>query len=532
MSHHEHAHKGGLPIFTRRFDNDGYYRHETTSINAIFVDAKDPLHQSILKGMQDALRSRGSIVSYADQRQFPDAVNVAFRFDNDPYAERKTGELAFRHTKPRGHKKANYIVLVDQIPPDLLEEENTTNLKDWLLDIQVAKACHNLIVIEGKPNQPELESGAVAAIRSMEGNVTLSNFEGDGSNFYTSLAEVMELLCGAEMVNVKEGFPSDSLGFREWVQAGTVQELAKMSRILAKAGLLWDLDLEAKASRGQLRDILRTLRQAGLGEGMMSGIERTSGIMAISETGVSKTGLSPYRGEIVPVTDITQFGAAHLIMNGIPEGHPYTLFERRSAEDLQAVAGFLQSSFLRGQLPNLVLDMLTRGKNISVDHPPSIEVHENGMLYRYVALLHDSIINRGEFLPLQDYLEITAQDLEHQGSLSVIPEGVTVAADAGAHLHKILAPSQQNPYIKTTNLDMSRLNFQHAPPCGSREGAIELLTGVEQSYREYGLPESPEEVRSTDLPGHGSFSWGFQGPVKLAETLASANWEPFVRRVH
>lgn len=487
------------------------YKYQLPQIKVAFVPPQTPLEKHLFFQFRAAFESYGDQVIMVEKGKFPQDTNVAFRFDQDLEEERRPNELQSRHRKPRNHKKAVYILTLEQLDPSIVNEP--ANLSRWMRGILVKKACHNAIVIEGNPQNPSLHQGARAIITSMEGNVGIETFRSDGQEFFTHLVERLKLLGGAEMINTKDKRETTAPTFEAWCQRKVVQEIAYASRLLGKNGLLWDLDLrkfpgiKKEISRRQLLQILRTLKQAGLGEGNLSGIDEELRVMAITETGVSKPRINPWKGEVAAVPEITENGTVHWVMRGFPKGHPVTLFWRSSIQD---VGYFLTSAFKRQKL---LQDIFTQGW---VEHPPSIEAKENGQFYLACALL-----KAGKITTFEDFLRYLDEGFSHSDFLPVIPEGIDPAANAAIHIHKEPIVPQSAPFIKIVNPDIRRLGYRHSPPCGSWESAVLPLLALFQSYQEFGPPVSKEEIRGGVMIGHGCFLWGYQGAKHLADNIVS-----------
>lgn len=497
----------------RRIGPNHKYKYELPQINPSFEQpaAGKPLHGFLLTKLNETFDQAGDQVTVVGRgEKFPKGAQVAFRFAEDLGRERGPAELYGRHEKPRNHKKAIYIFTTPHLPESF---ETDQQISSWMRGILVSNACHDAVVVEGKSEEERLREGARAFITSMEGNVGVEIFHGEGEDFFRHLTERFKLLGGAEMVNKKESQVTEKLTFEDWCQRKVVQDVAYASRLLGRQGLLWDLDLKQYASRRQVERILFTLKQAGLGEGNLSAIDRDFRLMAITETGVSKPRINPYKGEVVAVPEVTENGTVHLVTRGLPEGHPINLFKHPSPETFKDTLNFFVSSLRRGKMGQLLKDSLVKGANIQIDHPPSIEANENGLFYMADALYHV-----GQVSTFEEFLQYLNSGFAKSRTLPVLPEGLDAAADAAVHIHKVPKISQ-DPRVKIVPLDLERFNFRHSPPCGSREGFLLLLSQVFKSYEIYGRPESPDEIRGVILPGHGSFLWGYRGIKSLADGI-------------
>lgn len=491
---------------------DGEYLYQLPEIKATFIPPENPLERYLFSQLEAAFSRYGDRVSITKEGKFPQEVNVAFAFTTDLDKEVRPRKFYGRHQKPRNHKKAITIGVIKELDATILN--NPEALFKWARGILVKKGSHNAIIIEGDLQKSTLNEGARAIIVSMEGNIGMETFDGDGQEFFDHLVERLKLLCGAEMINIKEGQEVTAPTFEDWCNRRVVQEVAEASHFLGEHGLLWDLELREFAGFRQTEMILRTLKQAGLGEGNLSAIDRELKVMAITETGVSKTHINPAKGEVVAVPGITENGTVHWVMWGLPEGHPITLYRDHSRESLKAVGEFLISAWRRGKTRQVLKDIFTKINKIRIDHPSSIEASENARFFMAHALL-----TAGRIDNFKDLLTYLADGFCHSRILPIIPEGVEPAADAAIHVHKTPKLKQKDPQIKIVDPNIKKLGFRHSPNCGSWEGAVLPLMALFLSDEEFGSPESEEEIRGAVLLGHGSYFWGYKGIKYLAEAV-------------
>lgn len=517
------------------FNVDLGLNYEQRAINVAFVEpnSKKPFHVFLTKLFEDEFKAGGDTFSIASPRgKFPQGANMGVSvIDDGLEGERHPWELHGKHQKPRDGKKSVYLFTTPTLPTNIDMKDDSLSL--WMRGLMTRNACHNGVVIEGEASATDLQPGARAVVSTMEGDTQVIVYDGDKKTFFHNIAQRLRLQAGAHMVTKKEGLKVQTPTFRQWYELPEVQEIAYASRLLAKRGLLWDLDLREYAGRVQVEAILRTLRQAGLSEGNLSAVVPNfagcEAVMAITETGIRKTRINPARGEVVAVPELTQNGARYLIMNGLPESHPLTFFRYPSRDALGAVAEGFLSAFRRGKLREYIKNMV-KGES-PIDHPSSVETFENGHAFRFTALREDGRVNS-----TIEYLQYLVHEYKNSKVIPVIPAGVQIEANADIHTHKTQKDEQIDASIKGVSLaqaqeDMQRLGFSHTPPCGSAEAAIFFLMQVDHLYELYGLPQDRNEIRLVHLPGHGLSALGYNGMRNLADRFANnIQFEPHVIR--
>lgn len=499
-----------------RIGPDGVYHYQRPKITVAFVlptAGTPPIHQVIAPRLQAAfVRQEDTVIlaSANPKEPFPKEAKIAIQFD-DLTTERQTPWSLGRFPKtPTGERTSEKFVCV---VPFGLNGNSPDQLTEQARLLMVTKASPIVIAIEGV-------SGAVA---TLEGNVG----EGTIYNELGWMAERLAFLGAVEMVNTKEGVVNPRLIFADWLLKDEVQSIGAASKNLAAANLLWDIDIRQFGDIRQIAQILRHQRQAGYGEGMMSTLVRVNKdwAMAITETGTSKTKVDPEKGNVVAVSYLTEYGTVHWILSGRPKGHPINFLRKPSWQSCKDMVEFLVSGYLRGRLKR-DLGGIKKGEVPVVDHPPSIESHENALLYHMSALLHAGVVTKFE-----DALSYLADAFNKSPRLPIIPHGLPKAADAVAHLHKCAKLEQQSKDIKVISADMSYFGFPHTPPCGSREAALLLLKGQYDLYQRYGLPQSKDEIWVVILPGHGSVAIGHNNMHHLTYRIThDTDYEPYVSK--
>ena len=489
-----------------RIGQDGRYTYVPKVVTIALVEPPNkPLYKLLAHELTAAFNRRGDRVlpvSNNPREPFPEEAKAVVKFDNAS-TRRDPREMFRRFPKtPDGRTDRKVICVV----PSRLSEKDE-GLTDFARRFMLRKASQLPVIVEGRPSDAKIFPGARGAVASLEGNVGTFKFNPNRSEeFYEEIAKRLAFLITPEMLNTRVPISSNGLALEAWAQRPAVQAIALASHDLAKVKLLWDVDLRAFGDMRQVYFVLRQMKQAGLGEGMMSALTSIDGysspVMAVTETGTSKTNVDPLKGNIVAVPGLTEQGIVHWVLSGRLKGHPADLLEKPSIQTVLDVADFLKSSHLRDRLGQTL-----RG---SVENPPSIEAWENAAFYHAAALLQAGVVKTYE-----DFIRYLAKQFAKGSVLPVIPEGLEESANAAVHLHKFPEEEQPDESIRVVNVDMKEFGFPHNPPCGSFEAASLVFMGLFNSYQQFGPPRSRHEIRAVGLAGHGLFVWGYNGMDSL-----------------
>lgn len=515
-----------LGEYIQRIDLDGKYRHKVPPTTIALVDTSKapPLHQTLANSLQIAFEERGDTVVLATDNpadRLPDEALAAIQFfDLRTPDETKPRDFFGRFKKPKGEgkkrtdKKAVVAGSADRIPVE-------GDLTGFARTFMGRRGGHFSFVAEGSEELLELDNEADVLVASMEGNTAVLHYDiSDSMRVFLNAAARLSFLAQAEMVNTKEGLRNQAINFTDWINSPQVRGMQTASHILAKAKprpLIWDLDLgQLGISRKQQRNIMRTLKTAGLGEGMQLAVVEDFGepLLAVTETGVTKTDTDPNKGSVVALSGVTEFGSQYQILYGVPSGHIINLFKSPTKRQLQDTFREILNSVLRGNFRAIWKDM-ARGKPIWIDHPGSIESHESALIVIVSALLEAGVVRN--FKEAMEYLE---NGLQESKVLPIIPKGLKPGIRSGIHTHNYAQAEQDNLNVRVIEADMEGFGYPHSPPCGSREAALLLISALCDSYEEYGLLKD-DEVRIINLPGHGSFTFSKKDIDKMAKDMAT-----------
>lgn len=560
----------GIKELVARIDENGVYQHEIEGIRVGFVDSfresEKIFYQRLYWGLRAALMRRDdNQVMAVSSEAIPGEVNVGAWMTDDFFREVRPEDGWGKFPKPKNDKKVFYVgVFGEDVIPWKAESDVLSKVGREFL---TRKAAHAGAAIEGEVKSSDFKEGARAIIWSMEGDVGKVVFEGDEGEFFGEIGERVQLLGGVEMVEKRVGEEYEGIDFKKWCDRKVVQEIAYASKRLGEKGFLWDLNLRKtwsgrRISRRQIWKIEYSLKQAGLGVGNLSGIDRESRVVATTETGVNKPRIDPLRGEVVAVFGMTENGARHWILNGFPRGHPFFILRHPLQSSWRDLTYFVSSMIKRGKvreflksiphpfktswqgmkdyvagemkesrlrefyklIPEVVRVM--KGEFESwIDHRPSIETHENAAMYMASALWES-----GKIRTFEDYLRYLEKGFEEREILPIIPEGCGVGWDAMAHLHLTAGEKQRDPQVRVIEMEMSRFGFKHSPGCGSREAALYMVCQLISGYQKNDVPTSNEEIWVINIPGHGCCLLGRRGMKQLADAIAAGRID-FERKV-
>jgi hypothetical protein len=315
----------------------------------------------------------------------------------------------------------------------------------------VRKAGHIGLLVEGDEESGELRR---ALWVSMAGNHRM--LEGADSEIFDSAALRTLVHVGSKNMTGHEGDESYSrLTWEQWSASPMHKELSEAAHALGKAGLIEDqVPLEKYATGSQVRHVLSFLNRSALGEGMRSQLDLDLRVMGVTTTGGGKINLSPdpNDGHVVPIASLTESGYVRLV----PEGCPINF------------------------------------------NAPSVETHENGMVYIASRLVNAGLV--GSFDSFLDYLD---DHFSRHDTIEILPVGAEpkVTSIDHFHYHPEKATIKHPDKVDVVYPDHDRfpvIDF----PCGVREAELHMLSALFES-EEFYTPGPLEKVIIAVLPGHG-----------------------------
>ncbi len=421
------------------------YRWQPRAANIwVSREPHNALQTQVLHRLRERLEARGCIFVEAlgEETELGPETHLGIAFGRDLEEEISPLELLGQLPKPRGMMLV--INAVERIP--------SGNLFDVARGQLVRKAGHIGMTFEGDLNGTRVKRVLWA---SMAGNNRM--LEGDEDAIFDGLALRVQAHMSAERVNVHAGDEDMPVTWEAWAASPIHADIARAARALGQAGIIEDeVPLAQYASSDQTRSVLRFLKRASLGEGMRSQLDLDLGVMGITTSGGNKINVSPdpNEGHVVPLRQLTWDG----YIRSIPQGCPVTFI------------------------------------------PPSVETHENGMLY-----LAGALVNAGLVDSFESFFTHVAEHFAHHERLDILPDGMQPKAVAIEHFHRqpragsVREPDRVEVVYPDTSL-FPEIDF----PCGVREAELHLLSAVfrAESFRKPG-PLGRRMVMAV-LPGHGS----------------------------
>lgn len=354
-----------------------------------------------------------------------------------------------RIPKPRN----NVMVLTITTLPNIPEGEDIFDLTRTNL---AKKASHFGILVEGKPEKRKIER---AIWSSMVGNFSV--LEGDQNEILDNLSLRIQAYAGAEKVNNCEGDDVNGVLWREWTASGVHSDIPEAGLILGQAGIIEDkLDLVELASPKQARAILSYLNQGNLSEGMRSQLDPDLRIMAITATGGRKVQVSgdPLSGEIVGIGKLTKDGVLIALLKDCPSNF----------------RGFSR---------------------------PSVEAHQNGMIY-----LAGALVNAGHCHDLDSFWCAFQTHLSLSETVPILPKGLEHKATCIEHFHRQPKKGTVKNPERVEIVYPDRNRFPEVEfPCGTREEEWQILSALFNSEC-FSKPGPLDKVIIVVLSGHGSIA--------------------------
>jgi hypothetical protein len=424
------------------------------------MNPSNHLQLRVLHAIRQRLEARGCVFVQVpgEKTEFGSVAHLGVGFGVNLREEMSPVTVYGRLPKPRG--TVLIITTVENIP--------TTNLFDLARGQLIRKAGHIGILVEGDVARAEVRRALWA---SMAGNHSL--ITGHEEDIFDDLALRVQAHAGAEKVNLYEGDDHAFMAWEEWSASSVHHDIAQAGRALGEANIIEDrVVLDQYGSDRQAREVLRFLERGALGEGMRSQLDPALRVMAVTTTGGGKINVNPdpMAGQIVPVGRLTWKG----YLRAIPRDCPITF------------------------------------------NDPSIETHENGMVY-----LAGALVNAGLVDSLDSFLGYLKSYLAQHDHIDILPRGMQAKVTAIEHFHRQpLKGSIKDPArVELVYPDEERfppIDF----PCGVRPAELQLLSALfrARSFRERGLLD---KVVIAVLPGHGSVAL-YGGPrQELIDTLVN-----------
>jgi hypothetical protein len=399
----------------------------------------------VLDGLRQRLEARGCIFVDAPGQATPlgPVTHVAIGCWENYVEEISPLEFLTQMPKPRGQGMA--IALLERIPDD-------ANLFDLARGLLVRKSGHVGVVVEGRPDDEVVRRVLWA---SMAGNFRL--LDGDEASILDSVAFRVQAHIGSEKMTGHDGDEGGRLTWEAWCAAPLHAEMAQSGRALGAARLIEDqVPLEQYGTGLQVHHVLRFLQRSALGEGMRSQLDVNLRVMGVTTTGGGKITLSPdpLDGQIVPISSLTPTG----FIRAMPDGCPVNF------------------------------------------NAPSVETHENGMVYLAGALINACLVD--SFDGFLNYLD---DHYARHGQIDILPQGMQPKATVIEHFHRqprqaTIREPERVEIVYPDDTRFPEIDF----PCGVCEAELHLLSALFRS-RVFTTPGGLlDKLVLAVMPGHGS----------------------------
>lgn len=428
------------------------------------------LQLHVLRAIQQRLQSQGCnfVQVPGEKTELGAVVHLGIGFGANLREEIRPSAVYGRLPKPRG--TVLMITAVESIPD--------TDLFDLARGQLVRKAGHLGILVEG-----DLEGTRVkrALWASMAGNHSLVT--GHEEDILDNLALRVQAHAGAEKINIYAGDDETSISWEAWSQSPVHRDIAQAGRALGKADIIEDkVILDQYGTDRQAREVLRFLERGALGEGMRSQLDPALRVMAVTSTGGGKISVDPdpMAGQIIPISQLTWDG----YVRAVPQGCPITFID------------------------------------------PSIETHENGLVY-----LAGALINAGLVDSFDGCMQFLKSHFAEHDRIDVLPGGMEAKATAIEHFHR---QPKKDSIKDPAMVELVYPDEERFPPidfpCGVRPAELQLLSAVfrSQAFRQ---PGPLDKVVIVILPGHGSVAiYGGEPRQELTDILINGmEMEPPIR---
>jgi|GEM_PF-971928 len=418
------------------------------------------LQWHVLREMREMLEAKGCIFVQVpeEQTEHGSVAHLAIGFGAKLREEVRPMTVYGRLPKPRG--TVLMITTVERIPE--------TNLFGLARGQLVRKASHIGILVEGDLKGTKVRRALWA---SMAGNYRL--LEGHEEDIFDNLTLRVQAHAGAEKINRHEGDDETRISWEEWKESPVHHDIAQVARALGEASVIEDeVALDQYGSERQAREVLRFLERGALGEGMRSQLDPKLRVMGVTATGGGKVKVSPdpMDGHVVPTGQLTWKGYVRAVPQGCPISFP----------------------------------------------DPSIETHENGMVYLAGALINAGIVDS-----FDSFLSFLKNHFAQHDRIDILPAGMQAKVVAIEHFHR---QPRKDSIKDPARVELVYPDPERFPqvdfPCGVREAELQLLSALfqAQAFRE---PGPLDKVIIAILPGHGSVAV-YGGPrQELTDTLVN-----------
>jgi hypothetical protein len=401
------------------------------------------LQLHVLRAIQQRLSSQGCnfVQVPGEKTELGPIADLGIGFGGNLREEIRPSAVYGRLPKPRG--TVLMITAVGSIPD--------TDLFDLARGQLVKKACQLGILVEG-----DLEGSKVkrALWASMAGNHSL--LTGHEEDILDNLALRVQAHAGAEKINKYAGDDETFLSWEAWSRSSVHHDIAQAGQVLGQANIIEDkVALDQYGTYRQARDVLRFLERGALGEGMRSQLDSSLRVMAVTSTGGGKINVNPdpVAGQIIPISQLTWDG----YVRALPRGCPVTF------------------------------------------NDPSIETHENGLVY-----LAGALINAGLIDSFDGFMGFLKSHFAEHDRIDILPSGMQAKAMAIEHFHR---QPRKDSIKDPAKVELVYPDQERFPPidfpCGVRPAELQLLSAVfrSQAFRQ---PGPLNKVVIVILPGHGS----------------------------
>lgn len=402
------------------------------------------LQVHILRELRKRLEGRGCIFVEQPAQATPlgPVAHLGIAFGKDLDEEISPLDRVGRMPKPRGMMLI--VNTVAQIPHQPLFDLGRGQI--------VKKAGHVSVMVEGDLNGETIHRALWA---SMPGNNFL--LTGDADSILDGIALRVQAHASADKVSQNVGERQADYIWSQWSESDAHADIAYAARALGEVGIIEDeVPLAHFASSKQIRSILSFLKRAAMGEGMRSQLDLDLGVMGVTTSGGNKVNVSddPHDGHVIPITELAWDG----YVQDIPQGCPVSFTT------------------------------------------PSVETHENGLVYLASALINSGLIDS-----FDGFISYLHDHFARHERVRIIPDGLRPAVTAIDHFHRqpIMSTIKEPERIEIVYPDT-----EHFPeidfPCGVREAEYHLLSALFKSEWFTTPGDLGQRVIWAVLPGHGS----------------------------
>ena len=460
-----------VTVESKRTPSEKYVWHPKP-INVWFgMKPRTPLEERLFEELRTRLVQHGCICVDDPHQATPlgRVPHLAIGIGEGLEQEISPHEIYGKLPKPRA--TVFVLTIVDGLPE--------TGLFDLARQQLVKKSCHMGALFEVNGSAPGFSR---VLWGSMAGNYRM--LDGGPTEILDDLVLRILIHAGAEKVNFPERDPAEGgLTWDAWSHSPVHADIADAARRLGEAGIIDDeVYLHHYGSANQVRMVLRFLERGAMGEGMRSQLDPELRVMGITATGGGKVNISPdpQLGHVVPIGKLTWNG----YVVSVPADSPVKYAA------------------------------------------PSIETHENGLIY-----LAGALINAGLIHTYDGFLQFLREHFDAHATIDVLPAGMQPRVTAIDHFHR---QPRQGTIKDPGRVEVVYPDRERFPdidfPCGVREAGLQLLSAVFRSQTFAG-GGSFEKLVIVVLPGHGSVALYKGRRRELTNLLVNGMEMEEVRRV-